>query len=128
MQMPFGVRLSRSRGLRARSRAIQRVGGEGLLLALGLVNQMSGWARVNRKVLDPPACQGQGGRAQAARMVSRGSCTEAEGDRPEGAPNALNFKADASWQVHRPADGVDRSGHGAKDFQESLGRAVPAPV
>ena len=54
------MRLSRSRGLRARSRAIQRVGGGGLLLALGLVNRMSGWARVNRKVLDPPACQGQG--------------------------------------------------------------------
>jgi hypothetical protein len=62
-------------------------GGAGdLLLALGLVNQMSGWARVNRKVLDPPACQGSVGRAQAARMGTRGSCTEAEGDRPEGAP------------------------------------------
>ena len=33
-----------------------------------------------------PSLPGSGGRAQAARMVSRGSCTEAEGDRPEGAP------------------------------------------
>ena len=53
-------------------------------------------------------------------MVSRGSCTEAEGDRPEGAPNALNSKALPVGWVQRPADGVDRSGHGAKDFLKVL--------
>jgi hypothetical protein len=53
-------------------------------------------------------------------MVSRGSCTEADRDRPEGAPNALNSKALPVGWVQRPADGVDRSGHGAKDFLEVL--------
>ena len=86
------MRLSRWRGQRARSRAIQRVEW-GLLLALGLVNQMSDWARVNRKALYLSACKGSGDRAQAARMVSRGSCIEAEGDRREGVPSALNSKA-----------------------------------
>ena len=107
------MRSSRSRGQPSRSRAIQRVGG--LLLALGLVNQMPGWARVNRKVLDPPACQGQGtGRKQ------RGWCLGEAAPKPkETGPRERQrseLQSDASWQVHRPADGVDHSGQGEVDF------------
>ena len=69
-------------------------------------------------------------------MVSRGSCTEAAGDRPEGAPIALNSKALPDGWVQRPAYGVNRSGHGTKDFLKVLRAclarsgvgAEPAPV
>ena len=102
-------------------------GARGLLLALGLVNQMSGRARVDRKVIDSPACQGQGtGHKQLGRYLREPAPKPKETVPRERQRSEL--LSDASWQVHRLADGENRSGHGAKDFQESLGRAVPAPV
>ena len=120
------MRPSRWRGQPSRSRAIQRVG-RGLAFGAGFGKPDAGWARVDRKVLDPPACQGLGDRAQAARMGTREAAPKPKETGPRERQRS-ELRSDASWQVHRPADGVDRSGHGAKDFQESLGRAVPAPV
>ena len=84
-------------------------------MALGLVNQMSGWARVDRKVLDPPARQGQGtGHKQQGWYLGEAAPKPKETGPRERQRSEL--QSDASWQVHRPADGVDRSGHGAGDF------------
>ena len=86
---------------------------------------MSGWARVDRKVLDPPTCQGQGtGHKQQGWYLGEAAPKPKETGPRERQRSEL--QSDASWQVHRPADGVDRSGHGAGDFfQSSQGEPCP---
>ena len=80
---------------------------------------MSGWARVDRKVLDPPACQGQGtGHKQPGWYLGEAAPKPKETGPRERQRSEL--QSDASWQVHRPADGMDRSGHGAGDFLKVL--------
>ena len=110
---------SRWRGQCGRSRAIQQVRGGALLLARDLVNQMrAGHASTERFSIPQPArVRGPGTSSQdgisgklhrSPRRPARGSAKRSE------------LRSDASWQVHRPADGVDRSGHGTKDFLRVL--------
>ena len=113
------MRPSRSRGQPSRSRAIQRVGGGGLLLALSLVNQIrAGHASTERFSIPQPArVRGPGTSSQDG--IS-GKLHRSRRRPARGSANALNSKAMPDWQVHRPADGVNRSGHGVKDFLKVL--------
>ena len=129
------MRPSRSRGQPSRSRAIQRVGGGGLLLALSLVNQIrAGHASTERFSIPQPArVKGPGTSSQDG--IS-GKLHRSRRRPARGSANALNSKAMPDWQVHRPADGVDHSGHGEEDFLKVLRAsrarsgvgAEPAPV
>ena len=105
----------RWRGVRRRSRAI----GRGLLLALGLVNQMrAGHASTERFSIPQPA-RGQGPGASSKDGIS-GKLHRSRRRPARGSTNALNSKALPIGWVRRPADGVHRSGHGTKDFLKVL--------
>jgi hypothetical protein len=83
----------------------------GLHLLQGLLSMMPGWARVNRKVLDPPACRQSRGLGTRSKDGNSGKLHRSRRRPARGGANALNFKADASWLVHHPADGVLRAWH-----------------
>ena len=88
---------------------------EGLAFVVRFGKPNAGWARVDRKVLDPSACQGQGTGTSSKDGVS-GKLHRSRRRPARGSAKRSELRSDASWQVHHPADGVDRSGHGTEDF------------